>query len=194
MAELTQGALVMLAWLDGLFPFSLLVPGEPAFIAAGYQWRGGQGWPLVVAVWLAAYSADQLSYALGYYRGSTWLRRWGRQRHYRRHLARARLQLRRRGMLMVMLSRLLGPLAWITPVLSGSLRLPYRHFALASAFAVTLGTGQFMLLGAFGHQLLPNLGELWQQLNQAGQFSLVLLLLAGLLYLLYRHHRLPSRL
>jgi membrane-associated protein len=49
----------------------------------------------------------------------------------------------------VFFARLLGPVSWITPFLAGTYKVPYRTFLAYNIAGVTVGIGQFLILGYF---------------------------------------------
>ncbi|RKR03222.1 DedA family protein [Maricaulis maris] len=135
------------AFLDSLPGPCLFVFGEVFFVLAGTLLHDtGSLWP-VVAVFAGALSADQIGYVLGA-RVAAPLRRLvlataRRRAAYRR----AQRGLQRRTLVFVAISRLLGPVAWITPALAGSLRISRLRFSLGSLIGVFVGVGQFVLYG-----------------------------------------------
>lgn len=49
----------------------------------------------------------------------------------------------------VFFARLLGPVSWITPFLAGTYKVPYQKFILYNIAGVTVGIGQFLIIGYF---------------------------------------------
>lgn len=49
----------------------------------------------------------------------------------------------------VFFARLLGPLSWITPFLAGTYKVPYPKFLAYNIAGVTVGIGQFLIVGYF---------------------------------------------
>lgn len=49
----------------------------------------------------------------------------------------------------VFFARLLGPVSWITPFLAGTYKVPYQKFILYNIAGVTVGIGQFLVIGYF---------------------------------------------
>ncbi|MDO8231664.1 MAG: DedA family protein [bacterium] len=49
----------------------------------------------------------------------------------------------------IFLSRLLGPVSWITPFLAGTYGVPYTKFLGYNIAGVTVGIGQFLIIGYF---------------------------------------------
>lgn len=52
----------------------------------------------------------------------------------------------------ILLSKFLGPVAWVVPFLAGSLRYNYKTFLPYNLLGSILGIGQFILVGYFGFQ------------------------------------------
>ncbi|WP_291844568.1 VTT domain-containing protein [Maricaulis sp.] len=142
LASLFLGAL-----LDALPGPCLFVFGEVFFVLAGTLLHdAGTVWP-VMAVFAGALVADQIGYELGR-RAATPLRRLALATARRRSAyRRAHRGLQGRTLVFVAASRLLGPVAWITPALAGSLRVSWLRFTLGSLIGVFLGVGQFVLYG-----------------------------------------------
>lgn len=146
------------AFLDALIGSNLFVPGEPFLLAAGYQWY--QGTPLaVIWVLLGGFFGDQLSYWIGRISGrrvQSKLIRW--QPGVRRPIARCRKLMRDKGHAVLMVARLLGPVAWVVPFIAGTQQMRWRRFSLFATVGLILGVGQFVLWGyalAAGLPLLP---------------------------------------
>ncbi|OHD87948.1 MAG: hypothetical protein A3J39_04925 [Sulfuricurvum sp. RIFCSPHIGHO2_12_FULL_44_8] len=55
----------------------------------------------------------------------------------------------RYGTKAVFFSRLLGPVSWITPFLAGTYKVPYQKFLAYNIAGVTVGIGQFLVVGYF---------------------------------------------
>ena len=49
----------------------------------------------------------------------------------------------------VFFARLLGPVSWITPFLAGTYKVPYPRFLGYNIAGVTVGIGQFLIIGYF---------------------------------------------
>ncbi|MEZ8092670.1 LssY C-terminal domain-containing protein [Photobacterium swingsii] len=151
------------SFFDALIGPNLFVPGEPFFLAAGYQLNQGllTG---AIAVLFGALLGDQLSFAIGHKMGGQGQRKLRRRfPKTRRATAKAKLALTRYGFIIVIAARLLGPIAWVMPFLAGSYRMPWWKFSLCSVIGITLGVGQFLFAGALmGHGLsmLPSIATL----------------------------------
>ncbi|MDO6542159.1 LssY C-terminal domain-containing protein [Photobacterium sanguinicancri] len=151
------------SFFDALIGPNLVVPGEPFFLAAGYQLNQGfiAG---TIAVLIGAVLGDQLSFLIGHKMGAKGQRKLRRRfPKTRRAIAKAKVALTRYGFIIVIAARLLGPIAWVMPFMAGSYRMPWWKFSLCSLIGIALGVGQFLLAGALmGHGLsmLPSVTNL----------------------------------
>jgi membrane protein DedA with SNARE-associated domain len=149
----TAGLLALIfagAFFDAAPVTSFFVFGEAFFILAGGA-AVTSGSPLpILAAYAGAWSADQTGFALG-----RWMRPFTRRillrRMERRRIVRKTERLLRRGgVFAIAATRFMGPVAWVAPLISGTLSLRYRTFALGSALGVIFGVGQFLVIGALG--------------------------------------------
>lgn len=142
LASLFAGAL-----LDALPGPCLFVFGEVFFLMAGnLAHETGSSWP-VLAVLAGALTADQTGYFLGSKMSGPLRRVALRTSRRRAAWRRARAGLEARAILFVAGSRLMGPVAWITPTLAGSLDISWLRFSIGSFLGVLIGVGQFVLYG-----------------------------------------------
>lgn len=137
------------AFCDAVIPICFFVFGEVFFLLAGGLVFSTGSLAPIFAAFSGAYLADNFSFFVGQrlrrpLRRIVW-RTHGRRRAYRR-VTRA---LMRRPAGFIAISRLLGPVAWMTPALAGSLDVPWRKLALGAAIGVVVGVGQFVALGWF---------------------------------------------
>lgn len=178
------GALLMaaLAFGDTLIGVGFFVFGEVAFLTAGVLWaQHGLLWPALLVV-VAAWLGDVVSYTLGRRFGPRLSLRLLHRLNRRRHWRRAAMALQHRGGRFVILSRLLGPTAWVTPFLAGTLGLAPRVFLPAAGVGVLLGVGQFVIYGALGLEVLSWVGpslqpHLWAIALISGLVAIVYLVL-----------------
>lgn len=143
-------ALAFIAFLDTLIGIGFFVFGEVAFVTAGVTFARSGDLGIIALVLVAGWAGDITSFLLGRSFGSQVTHRFLRPVKRRRQWRRARGLLARHGLGFVIVSRLLGPVAWITPFLAGTLGMSPLRFALASFPAVMIGGGQFILLGYLG--------------------------------------------
>lgn len=136
------------AFLDGFILTCVFVFGEGVFLLAGsLAYTELSIWP-IAAIYSGAYLADQLGYGFGrvfqaQFRGFSLA-----NRARRKLVRRSNRLIQKRGIVMIAASRFLGPVAWVTPPLAGSLSFSYRRFAIGSALGVVLAVGQFWVAGA----------------------------------------------
>lgn len=139
----------MLALIDGVVP---LVPARTAMIGLGVACAAGdvRAYPLIVVATAAAWVSDNISYALGAHL-------WPRIRPHLFRGARAsrvwawlESELRRRGLILVVVDRLVpgGP----TPITlsAGLMGLPVGGFRVAAAASAVLWSVYAVATGAFG--------------------------------------------
>ncbi len=141
------------AYFDALIVTSFFVFGEAVFLlAGGVAYTSGSPLPILAAL-AGAYLADQSSYGIGHaFKDKTRPLMLATTRR-RKMTRKAQTLLAKRAVLKIAASRFMGPVAWITPPLAGSIAVPYPRFALGSLIGVVLGVGQFLVLGwlsAFG--------------------------------------------
>lgn len=150
------------ALLDALIGPNLFVPGEPFFIAAGYQLHNGV-WLGVIAVMLGGLLGDQLSYWIGYKVGNRAQRKLIRvQPKTRRAIARCRYLMAKKGHYVIAFARLLGPVAWVVPFIAGTNKTPWTKFSVLAALGLLIGGSQFIFWGfilAYGVEQVPMLHE-----------------------------------
>ncbi|PCI86145.1 MAG: hypothetical protein COB24_10585 [Hyphomicrobiales bacterium] len=152
----------LVAFGDALFPVNFFIPGEPAFLLAGFELGSGRGWNLVFLVYLGAVLGDQTSYGIGRILGpKTFNRIKGRKR--RRFIAHGRLLIQQKGAKFIFASRFLGPVSWVAQAMAGAYRLNYLRYTLASVSSILLALAQFILVGylsALGYEFF-NIYEIW---------------------------------
>ncbi len=81
------------------------------------------------------------------------------------------------GMKSVFFARLLGPLSWITPFLAGACNNKYRSFIKYNVPGVTVGIGEFVLVGYF-------FGSSYKQVLLFVQERLAIVMFSGFLLLI----------
>lgn len=151
------------ALLDALIGPNLFVPGEPFLLAAGYQLQQGI-YTGVVAVLLGGWIGDQVSYFIGRKIGPATQRKLISWRpKTRRTIARCRYLMAKKGNYILVLARLLGPIAWVVPFVAGSQKITWKRFSIFSTLGLLLGVGQFVAWGyliGYGVEQVPLLGEI----------------------------------
>jgi membrane-associated protein len=155
------------AFFETLIPFSLAIMGEVFFLSGALL--AGMGalnvWGVYGVMLIGGLLGDHSSYWIGRRYGEglfTHLARWpllGRMFQPEGY-QRGEAFFRRRGALAVLVARFSGPLSWVMPALAGVFHLDYGAFSRFNAMGVTLGIGQFILIGYFFGRHLPGLLEM----------------------------------
>lgn len=145
--------LASIAFFDAVIGVNIVVVGEAAFLAAGVLLSASGSVVPVAIVLIAAWAGDMTSFFLGRRFGSRLVLRFLRPLKRRRNWRKAKVALNSRGAGFVVVSRLLGPVAWVTPFLAGTMGMKARVFAPAAALGVAVGAGLFVFYGAIGGQL-----------------------------------------
>ena len=149
----TAGLLALIfagAFFDAAPVTSFFVFGEAFFILAGGA-AVTSGSPLpILAAYAGAWSADQTGFALGRWMRPFTRRILLRRMERRRAVRRVERILQGGGVFAIAATRFMGPVAWVAPMISGTLSLRYRTFALGSGLGVIFGVGQFLVVGALG--------------------------------------------
>ncbi|NRA86709.1 MAG: VTT domain-containing protein [Rhizobiales bacterium] len=138
----------LIAFGDALFPINFIIPGEPAFLLAGYTLGSKDDWNLIILVYIASISANQISYFLGRFYGTKLFKNI-KGRKKRRFLTKARILIRKRGVAFIFTSHFLGPICWVTHVLAGAYRLNYFQYTIAAISGSFLAIAQFIAIGYF---------------------------------------------
>lgn len=148
------GLLALIAFCDTLIGVGFFVFGELAFLAAGAAFAAtGTIWPAFIVL-VSAWAGDMASYLIGSRFGARLSLRYLGMLRRRRAWRRAKSALQSKGAGFVVLSRLLGPVAWVTPFMAGTMGMGQTRFAAAAALGVLLGVGQFLVYGAVGSEML----------------------------------------
>lgn len=135
------------AFFDSLIGIGVFVPGEPVYMAAGYQLYQGQSVALMLAL-MGGWLGDQASFFIGVKygrRGERFMLKWRPQ--LRRKVARCRYLLKHKGTIVMVSARLLGPVAWFMPFIAGTMAVKWSRFTLLSGIGLIVGAGQFVFWG-----------------------------------------------
>jgi membrane-associated protein len=152
LASVTVYAVVLtLVFVESGLLVGFLLPGDTVLFAAGLltaEEGSGVSLPLLAAgVFVAAVAGDSVGYAFGARLGRPWLTR--RAEHRRldpRHLQRAERLYARFGWFAVVVARWIPWLRTFTPILAGTVRMPYPTFLSANVVgALTWGVGLLVL-------------------------------------------------
>ncbi|MCB9809621.1 DedA family protein [Candidatus Peribacteria bacterium] len=153
---LAYGVLFLGSYLETIIGVCFFIYGEVFFLAGSIAAGAGTlDISLVTGVLLlGGVLGDITSYFLGECYGYRWYRALEHIpfiRHYiteENYLKGCRF-FEQHGAKSVFFARLLGPLSWITPFLSGIYRLPFRSFLPYDVLGVVVGIGQFIVVGYF---------------------------------------------
>ena len=147
---LSYAVLFFGSYFETLIGVGFFIYGEIFFIPGALLAGAG-----VLNIWLVAFAlivggilGDSTSFALG--------RRWGtsifkednkifNHTNYQKGLD----FFAKYGTKAVFFARLLGPVSWITPFLAGTYKVPYPRFLGYNIAGVTVGIGQFLIIGYF---------------------------------------------
>ena len=155
------GIVFLLAYLDVLVP---VVPSEASVITAGVvASAGGLYLPLIiVAAACGAFLGDNIAYLIGRRWGTRATKRFLRGGKAQRTLDWAERQLTRRGGELIVVSRFIPGGRTAVTLAAGTLRFPWRRFAVFDALAALIWALYASLLGYFGGRAFEN--EAWKGL------------------------------
>lgn len=179
----------------------LPVPGDVAMLMAGYRVAQGEmslPWILFLLE-LATFVGASILYWLGARGGRPLLYRYGRYLHCDRpKLDRIEAWLQKRGLMAILVGRIIPGLRIVTPLAAGAFGVPYRTFVPALMAGSSVYILTLVLLGMWvGPRAIETVEGLHLPLR-AVLTGVTFLLLSGVLLLLYRrasrHERLTPRL
>ncbi|ARU15771.1 DedA family protein [Croceicoccus marinus] len=149
----------LLAFGESLAFVGVLIPGTALLLGVGGLVGAGVLDPLWIASWLffGAITGNWASYVIGRKIGPQVYRRWPLNRN-RRAVARARLFFRRYGFAAVFLSRFLGPLRAVLPVVAGVMEMSARRFQAANLLSGGLWVPAILGPGYLAADALPEGG------------------------------------
>ncbi|MDO8410741.1 MAG: DedA family protein [Phenylobacterium sp.] len=157
-----QAGLVIgvLVFAESLAFVGFFVPSTPILLAIGAMLGAGvlQPGPLLLYAIVGAVAGDAVSYELGRWMGPSALRHRMLKRR-RRAVARARLFIRKAGMLTMVLGRFTGPIRSLVPLAAGMLKMPRLRFQIANLVGAILWIPVMLAPGyltAQGLGLLPD--------------------------------------
>lgn len=147
--------------VDGFFP---VVPGETVVITAALLASGGElvVWLVLLAAFAGAFAGDNVSYGFGAKIGRPAARRLFRGDRSTKMLGWARVQLRERGPLMILVARFIPGGRTATTFASGMLGMPWRRFAQADGVAAGVWSVYATALGYFGGETFKD--SFWKPL------------------------------
>ena len=147
---LSYAVLFFGSYFETLIGVGFFIYGEIFFIPGALLAGAGvlNIWLVALALIVGGILGDSTSFALG--------RRWGtsifkednkifNHTNYQKGLD----FFAKYGTKAVFFARLLGPVSWITPFLAGTYKVPYPRFLGYNIAGVTVGIGQFLIIGYF---------------------------------------------
>lgn len=140
----------LVAFSESLAIVGVLIPGTALLLAVGGLMGSGLVAPLPVLSFalMGALAGSWASFALGRGIGPRAYRAWPLNRS-RRTVASARLFFRRFGFVAVLLSRFLGPLRAIVPVVAGVMDMDQRRFHAANVLSALVWVPAILAPGYF---------------------------------------------
>lgn len=149
----------LLVFAESLAFVGFFVPSTPLLLAIGAMVGAGvlQPGPLLLYAIVGAVAGDAVSYELGRWMGPSALRHRMLKRR-RRAVARARLFIRKAGMLTMVLGRFTGPIRSMVPLAAGMLKMRRVRFQIANLIGAVLWIPVMLApgyLAAQGLSLLP---------------------------------------
>ncbi|MDP1616469.1 DedA family protein [Phenylobacterium sp.] len=149
----------LLVFAESLAFVGFFVPSTPMLLAIGAMLGAGllEPGPLLLYAILGAVLGDAVSYELGRWMGPSALRHRMLKRR-RRAIARARLFIRKAGMLTMVIGRFTGPIRSLVPLAAGMLKMRRTQFQIANLIGAVLWIPVMLApgyLAAQGLSLLP---------------------------------------
>jgi undecaprenyl-diphosphatase len=157
LGEWTYLLVAVLAFLETGAFVGLVAPGEFTVMLGGAV--AGQGdilLPLIMAItWIAAFSGDSVSFALGSRLGRGFLVRHGEKvRITDERLRQVEDYFARHGGKTIVIGRFIGLVRALAPFIAGTSGMGYRAFAPYSILGTGLWSATFVLIGYFASQSL----------------------------------------
>lgn len=147
---LSYATLFLGSYFETLIGVGFFIYGEIFFIPGALLAGAG-----ILNIWVVAFAliaggvlGDSTSFVIG--------RRWGTTvfKEHNKIFNHTNYQkgldfFAKHGTKAVLFARLLGPVSWITPFLAGTYKVPYPKFLGYNIAGVTVGIGQFLVVGYF---------------------------------------------
>jgi membrane-associated protein len=135
-------------YFETLVVTSVFLPGE-IFLFAG-PILAGTGvlniWLVILSLCFGAMLGDSSSYEIGRRFGASFFKE-GRPVFNPKNYQKGEAFFKKHGLKSIFLSRLLGPVSWITPFLAGTYEIPYKDFLKYNIPGIIVGVGQFIVVG-----------------------------------------------
>jgi membrane protein DedA with SNARE-associated domain len=140
----------LLAFGESAALVDLFVPGEAGMVVAGAAVkRAGLSLPIAIAIaTVGATAGDSISYSVG--------RRWGlraidryelTRRHLGKHIEPARRHFERHGVVTVFVSRWVGALRAVAPLIAGTAEMHYPRFFIANFLGALTWSATVLTVG-----------------------------------------------
>jgi membrane protein DedA with SNARE-associated domain len=145
----------VLAFLESLALFSLLVPAWAALVAIGALVQAAElpFWPVWIAASLGAAMGDWVSYWLGYTFKERVADLWPLSRHPKL-LTRGHAFMEKWGVGSVFIGRFFGPLRAAIPLCAGILKMRFLPFQLANFTSAAVWAWLLLAVGDFGAEFV----------------------------------------
>lgn len=163
--------LFVCAFAEALPILGLIVPGSTVAVFAGFLVIHGKSTlsQLILVHFCGALGGDLVSFWLGYYYGSKWLKLRSFQKHYRLVKQAEKFFLNHGGK-SIFFARFLGPIRGITPFIAGLSGMSGRLFSIYAVISAVLWGISYPGLGYWG-------GKSWQQTQSLStRFGLLILI------------------
>ena len=138
------------SYFETLIGVGFFIYGEIFFISGALLAGAGvlNIWLVALALIVGGVLGDSSSFALGRRYGTSIFKEHNKifnHTNYQKGLD----FFAKYGTKAIFFSRLLGPVSWITPFLAGTYKVPYQKFLGYNVAGVTVGIGQFLIIGYF---------------------------------------------
>ena len=147
---LSYAVLFLGSYFETLIGVGFFIYGELFFIPGALLAGAGvlNIWFVTSALILGGVLGDSSSFALGRRYGASVFKEHNKifnHTNYQKGLN----FFEKYGTKAIFFARLLGPVSWITPFLAGTYKVPYKKFLGYNIAGVTVGIGQFLIVGYF---------------------------------------------
>ena len=147
---LSYAVLFFGSYFETLIGVGFFIYGEIFFISGALLAGAGvlNIWLVALALIVGGVLGDSSSFALGRRYGTSIFKEHNKifnHTNYQKGLD----FFAKYGTKAIFFSRLLGPVSWITPFLAGTYKVPYPRFLGYNVAGVTVGIGQFLIIGYF---------------------------------------------
>ena len=147
---LSYAVLFFGSYFETLIGVGFFIYGEIFFISGALLAGAGvlNIWLVALALIVGGVLGDSSSFALGRRYGTSIFKEHNKifnHTNYQKGLD----FFAKYGTKAIFFSRLLGPVSWITPFLAGTYKVPYPRFLGYNIAGVTVGIGQFLIIGYF---------------------------------------------